>query len=86
MRQHIWWNSLRRRCSSACMMRTAMRYRFPVLPAPGPLAAYAQALDVLLPTRTQRAGFRRSLAGLLFPTEHHTTLTGLAHTEPVVGA
>jgi SRSO17 transposase len=63
-----------------------MRHRLPVLPAPGPLAAYAQAFDALFPTRTQCAGFRRSLEGLLLPTERHKTLTGLAHTEPVVGA
>ena len=63
-----------------------MSHRWPVPPAPGPLEAYAQAFDDLFPTRTQRAGFRRYLAGLLLPTERHKTLTGLANTEPMVGA
>jgi hypothetical protein len=85
MSKRFWWKSLQRRFYSACM-RTAMSHRLPVLPAPGPLEAYAQAFDELFPKRTQRAGFRRYLEGLLLPTERNKTLTGLANTEPVVGA
>jgi SRSO17 transposase len=63
-----------------------MSHRLPVPPAPGPLETYARVFDELFPKRTQRAGFRRYLEGLLLPTERNKTLTGLAHTEPVVGA
>jgi hypothetical protein len=63
-----------------------MSHRLPVPPAPGPLEAYAQAFDDLFTKRTQRAGFRRYLEGLLLPTERNKTLTGLANTEPVRGA
>jgi SRSO17 transposase len=63
-----------------------MSHRLPVPPAPGPLEAYAQAFDDLFPKRTQRAGFRRYLEGLLLPTERNKTLTGLANTEPGRGA
>src|SRR6516165_4015913 len=63
-----------------------MSHRLPVPPAPGPLEAYAQAFDDLFTKRTQREGFRRYLEGLLLPTERNKTLTGLANTEPVVGA
>jgi hypothetical protein len=34
----------------------------------------------------QRDGFRRYMEGLLLPSERHKMLTGLANTEPVVGA
>jgi hypothetical protein len=34
----------------------------------------------------QREGFRRSVEGLLLPSQRHKTLTGLTNTEPVVGA
>jgi hypothetical protein len=63
-----------------------MSQRLPVPPAPGPLESYAQAFDDLFPKRTQRASFRRYLEGLLLPSERNKNLTGLAHTEPVVGA
>lgn len=63
-----------------------MSHRLPVPPAPGPLDAYAQAFDDLFAKRTQRAGFRRYLEGLLLPTERNKTLTALANTEPVRGA
>jgi SRSO17 transposase len=73
------------KCNAICV-RAAMSQRLPVPPAPGPLETYAQAFDDLFPKRTQRAGFRRSLAGLLLPSERNKTLTGLANTEPIVGA
>jgi SRSO17 transposase len=63
-----------------------MSHRLPVPPAPGPLETYAQAFDDLFAKRTQRAGFRRYLEGRLLPTERNKTLTGLANTEPVLGA
>ena len=63
-----------------------MSHRLPVPPAPGPLEAYAQAFDDLFTKRPQRAGFRRYLEGLLLPTERNKTLTGVANTEPVLGA
>jgi SRSO17 transposase len=63
-----------------------MSQRLPVPPAPGPLETYAQAFDDLFPKRTQRAGFRRYLEGLLLSTERNKTLTGLTNTAPVVGA
>ena len=55
-------------------------------PAPGPLETYAQAFADLFAKRTQRAAFRRYLEGLLWPAERNKTLTGLANTEPVLGA
>jgi hypothetical protein len=58
----------------------------PVIPAPAPLEAYAQQFDGLFGKLNQRNGFRRYLEGLLLPTERHKSLTGLANTEPVVGA
>jgi SRSO17 transposase len=58
----------------------------PVTPAPAPLEAYAQQFDGLFAKLNQRNGFRRYLEGLLLPTERHKSLTGLANTEPVVGA
>lgn len=63
-----------------------MSHRLPVPPAPGPLEAYAQACDDLFAKRTQRACFRRYLEGLLLPSERNKTLTGVANTEPVLGA
>jgi SRSO17 transposase len=57
------------------------RYSCPV-----PLEAYAHKFDGLFDKLNQRNGFRRYLAGLLLPTERHKSLTGLANTEPVVGA
>src|SRR5215467_9624404 len=58
----------------------------PVTPAPAPLEAYAHQFDHLFGKVNQRAGFRRYLEGVLLPTERHKSLTGLANTEPVVGA
>ena len=55
-------------------------------PAPAPLEAYAHLFDGLFDQLNQRNGFRRSLEGLLLWTERHKSLTGLANTEPVVGA
>ena len=57
-----------------------------VTPAPAPLEAYAHLFDGLFAKLNQRNGFRRYLEGLLLPTERHKSLTGLANTEPVVGA
>ena len=58
----------------------------PVTPAPAPLEAYAQQFDEFFSKLNQRHGFRRYLEGLLLPTERHKSLTGLANTEPDVGA
>jgi hypothetical protein len=63
-----------------------MTKRYPVSPAPGPLEDYAQSFDDLFGARSQRHAFRRYLEGLLLPAERNKTLTGLANTEPVVGA
>jgi SRSO17 transposase len=54
--------------------------------APEPLEEYVEAFDNLFEKWNQREGFRRYLEGLLLPTERNKTLTGLANTEPVVGA
>ncbi len=54
--------------------------------APEPLEAYARHFDDLLGKSNQRDEFRRYLEGLLLPTERNKTLTGLANTEPYVGA
>ncbi len=54
--------------------------------APEPLEAYAKHFDDLLGKSNQRDEFRRYLEGLLLPTERNKTLTGLANTEPYVGA
>src|SRR5215831_15274613 len=85
MSETCWCNSPQSHCTLA-NTRAAMSHRLPVSPAPGPLAAYAQAFDALFAQRTQRAGFRRSLEGLLLPTERNKTLTALANKEPVRGA
>jgi hypothetical protein len=63
-----------------------MTERVPATPAPGPLEEYAQTFDALFSKRSQRESFRRYLEGLLLPMERNKTLTGLANTEPVVGA
>jgi SRSO17 transposase len=55
-------------------------------PAPGPLEEFAQQFDDLWDTLAQRRGFRGYLQGLLLPRDRNKTLTGLAGTEPVVGA
>jgi SRSO17 transposase len=54
--------------------------------APGLLEDFAQAFDPLFPMINQREAFRRYVEGLLLPTERNKTLTGLANSEPVVGA
>jgi SRSO17 transposase len=63
-----------------------MTARLSVTAAPVPLEAYAAQFDDLFTQRSQREGFRRYLEGLLLPAERNKTLTGLANTEPVVGA
>jgi SRSO17 transposase len=63
-----------------------MSRRLPVSPAPGPLEAYASAFDDLFSHRSQRDQFRRYLEGLLLSSERNKTFTGLANTEPGVGA
>jgi SRSO17 transposase len=63
-----------------------MTRRQPVPPAPGPLEDYAAQFDDLLPNVAQRRAIRGYLHGLLLPRERNKTLTGLAGTEPVVGA
>ncbi len=63
-----------------------MTRRQPVPPAPGPLEGYAAAFDDALPHVAQRRALREYLFGLLLPRERNKTLTGLAGTEPVVGA
>jgi SRSO17 transposase len=63
-----------------------MTHQRPVTPAPAPLEAYAQQFDGRFVKLNQRNSFRRYLEGLLLPTERHKSLTGLANTEPVVGA
>jgi hypothetical protein len=54
--------------------------------APEPLEEYSQRFDDLFEKWNQREGYRRYLEGLLLPTERNKTLTGLANTEPSVGA
>ncbi len=54
--------------------------------SPKPLEEYVEHFDELFGKRNQREGFRRYLEGLLLPTERNKTLTGLANTEPDVGA
>jgi SRSO17 transposase len=54
--------------------------------APEPLEGYARHFDDLFGKSNQRDEFRRYLEGLLLPTERNKTLTGLANTEPSVGA
>ncbi len=55
-------------------------------PAPGPLEDFARHFDGLFGTVNQRQSFRSYLQGLLLPRDRNKTLTGLAGTEPVVGA
>lgn len=63
-----------------------MRDQGRVTPAPAPLEGYAHLFDGRFGKLNQRNGFRRYLEGLLLPTERHKSLTGLANTEPVLGA
>ena len=53
---------------------------------PAPLEEYVRQFDSFFEKWNQRESFRCSLEGLLLPTERNKTLTGLANTEPVVGA
>lgn len=63
-----------------------MSKRLPCPPAPGPLEDYAARFDDLFATLAQRRGLREYLQGLLLPKDRNKTLTGLAGTEPIVGA
>ena len=63
-----------------------MTARRPCSAAPGPLEDYARRFDDLFGGLAQREGFRAYLQGLLLPRDRNKTLTGLAGTEPVVGA
>jgi SRSO17 transposase len=63
-----------------------MTRRVPCPPAPGLLEDYAAQFDELLPNLAQRRAIRAYPHGLLLPRERNKTLTGLAGTEPVVGA
>src|SRR5258708_685150 len=63
-----------------------MTKRRGIPPAPEPLEAYARHFDDLFGKSNQREEFRHYLEGLLLPTERNKTLTGLANTEPSVGA
>jgi DDE superfamily endonuclease len=63
-----------------------MTKRLPCPAAPGPLEDYAAQFDPLFARLAQRRGFRAYLQGLLLPRDRNKTLTGLAGTEPVVGA
>ena len=55
-------------------------------PAPGLLEGYAARFDDRFASVAQRRAIRDYLHGLLLPRERTKTLTGLAGTEPVVGA
>ncbi len=55
-------------------------------PAPGLLEIYSQRFDELFSKVNQREGFRQYLSGLVLASERNKTLTGLANSEPVVGA
>ncbi|HEV2734162.1 MAG TPA: IS701 family transposase [Longimicrobiaceae bacterium] len=55
-------------------------------PAPAPLEAYVRQFDDLFVSLAQRRAFRDYLQGLLLPRERNKTLTGLAGTEPDLGA
>ena len=63
-----------------------MTRRVPCPPAPGLLEEYAAQFDNVLPNVAQRRALRSYLHGLLLPRERNKTLTGLAGTEPVLGA
>ena len=63
-----------------------MTERIQATPAPGPLEDYIQHFDDMFTKLNQREAVRRYLEGLLLPKERNKTLTGLANTEPVVGA
>jgi SRSO17 transposase len=63
-----------------------MTRRVPCPPAPAPLEAYVQQFDDRFARLAQRRAFRDYLHGLLLPRERNKTLTGLAGTEPDLGA
>jgi SRSO17 transposase len=63
-----------------------MSKRQPTTPAPGLLEEYSQWFDGLFCKVNQREGFRQYLTGLLLASERNKTLTGIANSEPVVGA
>jgi SRSO17 transposase len=63
-----------------------MTRRAPCPPAPAQLEAYVQQFDDLFASLAQRRAFRDYLHGLLLPRERNKTLTGLAGTEPDLGA
>jgi hypothetical protein len=63
-----------------------MTRRVPCPPAPGHLEDYVAQFDDLFAKVAQRRAIREYLHGLLLPRERNKTLTGLAGTEPVVGA
>jgi SRSO17 transposase len=63
-----------------------MTRRVPCPPAPGPLDDYAARFDDRFASVAQRRALREYLHGLLLPRERNKTLTGLAGTEPVLGA
>ena len=63
-----------------------MTRRLPCPAAPGLIEDYAQQFDALFDSRAQRRAFRHYLQGLLLPRERNKTLTGLAGTEPDLGA
>lgn len=63
-----------------------MTRRVPCPPAPGLLEDYAAQFDDRFASVAQRRAIRDYLQGLLLPRERNKTLTGLAGTEPVVGA
>lgn len=64
----------------------ALTRRVPCPPAPGPLEEYAAQFDDQFASVAQRRALREYLHGLLLPRERTKTLTGLAGTEPVLGA
>ncbi len=63
-----------------------MTRRVPCPPAPAPLEAYVRQFDDCFASLAQRRAFRDYLHGLLLPRERNKTLTGLAGTEPDLGA
>jgi hypothetical protein len=63
-----------------------MTKRIEIAQAPMPLEIYTKHFDPLFGKSNQREGFRHYLEGLLLPSERNKTLTGLANTEPLVGA
>ncbi len=63
-----------------------MTRRVPCPPAPGLLEEYVAQFDAQFASVAQRRAIRDYLQGLLLPRERNKTLTGLAGTEPVVGA